>query len=228
MMHTLDPSSFETIWRAFERGCVFCEPDPKLVIARAGRFMLTADVSPLRPGHMILHSVSHVSCGGELQDAEMSELWTMYGIVRDRVSAMTGGYIAYEHGRAGSCLSDGFEHRLCHHFHLHIMPGATDLRTPLAERFEEVPIRDFREVSSVYESYGPYLFVESDRDPAVFAADEDIERHLLRTLIARADGDESLGDWKAKASAERLVESLAVCAAMGLPEDLRLEGVNAP
>lgn len=181
---------------AYRRGCVFCEPEQTLRIAESDNFMVLLDVAPLAAGHLVLHSKEHFSCGGEIPAEYFDEMEDLRTRVVDRMSAVFGEIFAYEHGRAGHCLSDGPEHRLCHHFHLHLVPGTVDLIPRLVAQFQSMPVTSIRDLPRIYENYGDYLYVESSGGRGyVGIVRGDIERHLLRTWAAEALGRPELADW---------------------------------
>ncbi|MFF2619043.1 hypothetical protein [Kitasatospora sp. NPDC058046] len=205
----LTPQQYAEIAEQFRRGCVFCDPDPRLIVATSKRFRVCLDAAPLVPGHLILHSDRHLGCAGEVPEAWYEELDALRRSVRAQLEERYGRVISYEHGRAGHCLSDGPEHRLCHHFHLHFVPADVDVTGDLHRRFKHIPVDDYRTIPRLYEDYGDYLYFEaSDRSMGYFPVDTAIERHLMRTLIAAATGSPERADWRAYRDADLLVTGL--------------------
>ena len=201
---------YEELRTAYTRGCVFCDPPSELVLHRGEHFGIVADVAPLRAGHVILHSLEHHSCAGDVPRQEIPELLAYRADLYERFTKEFGEFGAYEHGRAGHCLSDGFEHRLCHHFHLHVLPGPVPVTEKLAARFHRVPLPDYGDIGDAYDSYGDYLYVEDGGGSADLfpVGGAEVERHLLRTLVAEADGTPHIADWKAFAEQELFEQSL--------------------
>lgn len=213
----MDHDQYESLLRAYRRGCVFCDPAPELVLDATGRFVLSFDVAPLTPGHLILHSREHHACAGEVPEEHFDELESLRERIARVVRQVFGSVTFYEHGRAGHCLSDGPEHRLCHHFHLHIVPGDTDVSGTLSARFEHLSPEELREVTKLYAEYGDYLYLETDAGKGYyFVVAEEIERHLLRTLISRALGHPERADWRQSPGPALLEEGIRrTCAAYG-------------
>lgn len=215
---------FEDLLQQYQHGCVFCEPSAALVLGETANFRLMLDVAPVRPGHLILHSKEHFSCAGDVPKNLIGELAAYRTAVQSRMASEFGGWTAYEHGRAGHCLSDGIEHRLCHHFHLHLMPGTSNVAQTLAERFQRVQLHAYEDIVPTYADYGDYLYVEGEV-LEFFPVDTPIERHLLRTLIATEDGHPERADWKAFQDPQPLIESHNLArSAFDLPLDV---GVGA-
>jgi diadenosine tetraphosphate (Ap4A) HIT family hydrolase len=207
----MNPEQYDRILTQYRRGCVFCEPDPALVLYAGPRFGVCFDVSPLVPGHLIIHSHEHHGCAGEVPRAEMAELDALRRQVTDLVRGAYGAATLYEHGRAGHCLSDGPEHRLCHHFHLHCVPGDLDVSDRLAPRFDRIDMAAYTEISDHYEQHGDYLYLEDDQGrQSYFVVNKKIERHLMRTLIAERLGHPGRADWRQHAAADMLRDGMAV------------------
>jgi diadenosine tetraphosphate (Ap4A) HIT family hydrolase len=212
---------YQDLKDAHLRGCVFCEPSPILLLAKTALFGICFDVVPLVKGHLIIHSFDHTPCGGELPPETFEELAAVRKSVRRLLEAHYGPVIMYEHGRAGHCVTQGPEHRLCHHFHLHCMPVAIDLSKPLRRRFEQVPVARYEDLPELYDRYGDYLFFENtQQDMFLYPVEHEIEPHLLRTAVAEQVGNPHLADWRAASSSEDLAATMRRlrAAGVGLPE----------
>ncbi|MEU2251483.1 hypothetical protein [Streptomyces sp. NPDC019224] len=205
----LTQDEYAEIAEQFRNGCVFCNPDQRLIVARSERFAVCFDAAPLVPGHLILHSTEHLSCAGEVPETWYEELDEIRTAVRTELERHYGAVVSYEHGRAGHCLSDGPEHRLCHHFHLHFVPADLDVTVDLHRRFKHVPVATYREIPRLYEDFGDYLFFETvSGEMSYFPVDTEIERHLMRTLISRAAKTPERADWRAYRNADLLIASM--------------------
>jgi diadenosine tetraphosphate (Ap4A) HIT family hydrolase len=206
----MNREEFDRLRRQYQQGCVFCAPADELVVATAPNFGVCLDVAPLAAGHLILHSAEHHACSGEVPRELFAELKTVKQAAVSALRRRYGSVTLYEHGRAGHCLTDGPEHRLCHHFHLHCVPTEVDVSDELATRFSSVQVSDYGQLTDLYEEYGDYLYVENaDGEGVYFVVDRPIERHLLRTLISRAMGCPERADWKNYPSTELLERGMA-------------------
>jgi diadenosine tetraphosphate (Ap4A) HIT family hydrolase len=219
------PSEFQAMLDQYQQGCVFCDPAEALVLNEGINFCVVADVAPLRAGHVILHSKGHHSCAGDVPEELLPELTAYKAAVEERMGEAFGSWVGYEHGRAGHCLSDGVEHRLCHHFHLHLLPGTSQASGTLSIRFERVPMQNYQDIRCMYAQYGDYLYVEAGGSMDYFPVDGPITRHLLRTLIATEDGRPELADWKSFGDPQLLNEGMErLSAAFANPMDRRVLG----
>lgn len=213
---------YSSLLNRYKTGCVFCDPEPMLTVESSKNFAVTFDVAPLTPGHLILHSREHHSCAGEVPVDQFAELNAMRDYAKSLVRAAYGTVTIYEHGRVGHCLTDGVEHRLCHHFHLHLVPGDSDVSSDLASRFTRLTPARYEEISRLYLDHGDYLYLESDAgEMSYFVVDHEIERHLLRTLISRHKGVPERADWRAATDSVSLVAGM---------ENIRsvLTGISVP
>jgi diadenosine tetraphosphate (Ap4A) HIT family hydrolase len=206
----ISDEAFEQWRNQYQSGCVFCAPNPQLMVSSGVNFGVCFDIAPLTPGHLILHSAEHHACAGELPAHHLAELIEIKQALAQMLRDTYGAVTFYEHGRAGHCLTDGPEHRLCHHFHLHAVPVEVDISGPLAQRFDRIDATGVDQLPELYEQYGDYLYVESgDGKGSYFVVDRPIERHLLRTMISEAIGEPQRADWKSYATAAPLVEGMA-------------------
>lgn len=207
---SLNPEQYDRIQSQYRHGCVFCDPDDALVLFSSDQFGVVFDPAPLVPGHLIIHSHEHHGCAGEVPREDMTELVSVREQVVELVRTTFGSATFYEHGRAGHCLSDGPEHRLCHHFHLHCLPGDLDVSDRLAPRFDVLELADYAEITDLYEQYGDYLYLETDDGRrSYYVVNTEIERHLMRTLISARIGRPERADWRAYSGLELLVEGMS-------------------
>ena len=69
------PWRLEYIEQADERpGCIFCEPEPELVLARGEHAFLLLNRFPYSSGHVMAAPVRHVGDYGGLTDGEVLEI----------------------------------------------------------------------------------------------------------------------------------------------------------
>jgi hypothetical protein len=67
----------------------------------------------------------------------------------------------------------------------------------LADRFEQVAMAKYSDLPDIYAEYGNYLYLETDAGELhYFVVREEIERHLLRTLISRCTGHPERAAWR--------------------------------
>ncbi len=188
--------SHTTLLKQYRLGCVFCAPAPELQLLRSADFGVVLDVAPLSEGHLLIHSTAHWSCAGEIPARLRRELHEMKDAVSQLLSRTYGAVSFYEHGRAGQCITDGPEHRLCHHFHMHAVPVDIGAADELDSRFQRLAVVGIQDVPDLYDAYGPYLYWENSAGSAAYyPVGEEIERHLLRTIVARRLGHPERADW---------------------------------
>jgi diadenosine tetraphosphate (Ap4A) HIT family hydrolase len=206
----MDPVLHQAIAERYQQGCVFCSPHPALVLLQSENFEVCFDVAPILPGHLIIYSREHLACAGALPRKHMGELDALRQDVASLLRRTYGACTFYEHGRAGHCLSDGPEHRLCHHFHLHCVPGDHSITRELSVRFPTLSMSAYGELIDLYEQYGDYLYLEPDSGKMSFlVVAEEIERHLLRTKIAEHCGHPARANWRENADFSVLAEGMA-------------------
>jgi ATP adenylyltransferase len=127
------PWRLEYIRRADEQqGCIFCEPDEDLVVARGEHAFVLVNRFPYSSGHVMVAPVRHV---GELGGLMADEALAMHELAAKAVEALgreygADGYnLGWNLGRvAGAGVVD--------HVHLHVVPrwsGDTNFMPVLAD-----------------------------------------------------------------------------------------------
>jgi diadenosine tetraphosphate (Ap4A) HIT family hydrolase len=207
----LDRGTYQSLLDQYRYGCVFCDPQPTLTWGRTDNFRVLFDVAPLTAGHLIISSVEHHACSGEVPIQQFPELEAVRTAVKTRIREIWGSVTLYEHGRVGHCLTDGPEHRLCHHYHLHCVPGDhVEVSDQLRKRFQALSLSDYTGIPELFAEYADYLYVETDAGEMWYLVVKgEIERHLLRTMVAQQLGHPQRGDWRRFRDASLLVEGMA-------------------
>jgi ATP adenylyltransferase len=127
------PWRLEYIQQADEQeGCIFCEPDESLVVARAEQAFAILNKYPYASGHLMVAPVRHVGDFSELSDDEALEVHrlasTAIGVLA-QAYAPQGYNVGWNLGRiAGAGIVD--------HVHLHVVPrwaGDTNFMPVLAD-----------------------------------------------------------------------------------------------
>jgi ATP adenylyltransferase len=127
------PWRLEYVEHADERpGCIFCEPEEELVLARADAAFLLLNRFPYSAGHLMAAPLRHVGEYAELTDGEVLELHRLAAAALAALGAeySPDGYnLGWNLGRpAGAGVVD--------HVHLHVVPrwsGDTNIMPVLAD-----------------------------------------------------------------------------------------------
>jgi ATP adenylyltransferase len=127
------PWRLEYVAQADERrGCIFCDPEPELVLARGARAFLLLNRFPYSSGHLMAAPIRHVGVYGELTDDEALELHRLSAAALAALDAEyrpDGHNLGWNLGRsAGAGVVD--------HVHLHVVPrwlGDTNFMPVLAD-----------------------------------------------------------------------------------------------
>ena len=196
---TVTKEDFKEIRELSSKQCVFCEPHPLKIILESGHFYVSLDSSPLIMGHLLIHSKEHIGCAGEVfEPAKFDELEEIKNLLAKTCDKLYGNHIFFEHGRAGHCgIKYGLDQRVCHHFHLHILPEKLSMQEDLANRFEEHKLKNYSDIVNLYDRLGHYLYFENvNGDMYYYPADDSIESHLLRTIISNKLETPEKADWQ--------------------------------
>lgn len=193
----ISQEDYQNIWQQPASQCVFCTPNPSLTILSSEHFSVIHDISPLIEGHLIIHSKEHFGCAGEVPEEYVAELLAVKEKISTLLSNVYGTVSFYEHGRAGHCLTDGPENRLCHHFHLHALPLDIDISSTIDKSYTHIILKNFTDITLAFDTYGQYLYFENtEGDKYFYSINEEIQTHYLRTVIAESIGFPERANWK--------------------------------
>lgn len=112
--------------------CIFCDPEPDLVVRRGETGLVLLNRFPYTSGHLLVAPRRHVASLAELTDAEALEL---HQLARDAVAALARTYtpdgynLGWNLGRVAGAGIVG-------HIHLHVVPrwsGDTNFMPVLAD-----------------------------------------------------------------------------------------------
>lgn len=176
-------------------GCMFCEVSNHLVVAATENFYLIRDLFPIVDGHLMIISKDHYGCMGELPHNQFVQVEEL----RNEAAQLFAGrpFIGYEHGRAGHCVKLKGTEITCHHFHLHYVPLALDIRPAIEPAFTAQRTSGLASARNFYERFGEYLYFENTaREGFFYPANNSVAPHLLRTLVCEAAGLSERSDWE--------------------------------
>jgi ATP adenylyltransferase len=127
------PWRLEYITQADEQtGCIFCDADEELLVARGGHALVLLNKFPYASGHLMVAPARHVGDFGELTGDEALEI--------HRLAATGVGVLAEEYGPQGYNLGWNLGRvagaGIVDHVHLHVVPrwlGDTNFMPVLAD-----------------------------------------------------------------------------------------------
>ena len=127
------PWRLEYVEHADERpGCIFCEPEDDLVLARGSHAFLLLNRFPYSAGHLMAAPFRHVGGFGELTDDEALEL---HRLAAAAIAALEAEYSPHGHN-VGWNLGRSAGAGVVDHGHLHVVPrwtGDTNFMPVLAD-----------------------------------------------------------------------------------------------
>lgn len=186
--------------------CSYCEHLDPLILVEGKHTYITIAIGQIVEGYLQICAQKHRTAATGLLSYETEELIKMKKVVRDSFLEVYGtSGIAFEHGKAGSCLWGEKRVKnmtdLCHHFHLHFVPRDINIRTLIKEYLpNEIIVRTVQELKKVREEIleaEPYLYFEDSSEIGYVYPVEDrqIPRQFLRTCVAKALGSPERADW---------------------------------
>lgn len=186
--------------------CSYCDHLTPLILLEGKHTYVTLAIGQIVEGYLQICSQKHRTAATGLFAYETEELIKMKQVVRKAFKEVYGTPgIAFEHGKAGSCLWGEKREKnasdLCHHFHIHFVPANVDIR-PLIKEYlsEEIIVRNMLELKRVRKEIleaEPYLYFEDSDEVGYVYPVEDIEipRQFLRSCVAKGLGKPERADW---------------------------------
>jgi ATP adenylyltransferase len=127
------PWRLEYIEQVDERpGCIFCDPEPELVLLRGGHAFLLLNRFPYSAGHLMAAPVRHAGSFAGLTDDEALEI---HRLAARSIDALVAEYRPDGHN-LGWNLGRPAGAGVVHHVHLHVVPrwiGDTNFMPVLAD-----------------------------------------------------------------------------------------------
>lgn len=213
--------------------CLFCSPEAHgqgdQILLRSDRFFLFAGLGAIVEGYIIITPYrcddprNPCRCIADMSADMIDEIMFLRELVAEfyRCEYGTPG-LAFEHGRAGACLSSRSDSRHCFHAHLCCYPSSARL----ADRMKDLdpgPL-DIAGIGGLGAVTGgrPYVYSERTRantevedrlnpdrekieaSVALLGEDRALRSQYLRRLLATEVGQPELGDWAEHPTPERV------------------------
>lgn len=176
--------NIEDLSSQIDHTCRFCNPqDKKRILFESDDFYVMLSLGPIVEGYLLLVSKRHYECCAAIPENLADEFDRLYFDIKDILERQYGHVIAYEHGRAGSCLVTS-ESKHCYHAHMHFVPVSFKINEKIHLVFkndESVTLKDFRQ--SYRDGKRSYLFADDGTSKMYFPIDP-VKRQYLRTLVA--------------------------------------------
>lgn len=186
--------------------CSYCDHLDPLILLEGVHTYITMAIGQIVEGYLQVCSQKHRTAATGLEQHEVPEMEQMKSIIRNSYQRVYNNRgIAFEHGKAGSCLWDdaqkGHKYDLCYHAHIHFVPVEIDIRPGIKKILpREVVVRNFSELKEFRTNElgnDSYLYFEDSQEVGYVypVNDEEIPRQFLRKLVARAIGLPERSDW---------------------------------
>lgn len=187
--------------------CSYCDHLTPLILQEGSHTYITLAIGQIVEGYLQVCAQEHRVSSAGLQDYEVNELIVMKKIVRGAFKEIYGtNGIAFEHGRAGSCLwktnQDDYLNSLCHHAHIHFVPVEVDIREQIRNYIpEEITIHNVYDLQKFRKQIlkeDSYLYFEDMNEIGYVypVQDRTIPRQFLRTCVATALGVPERANWE--------------------------------
>lgn len=178
--------------------CFLCEPDPILNVASWQHTFVMVGLGPITSTYCILGAKRHVRSLADLCSKHPEAIAELQQ-ARCAVESIAGPLLMTEHGRVPICRDDGDQHDQ-HCFHGHALLFATDADiSASAARFyrDEMSFTDLNSAMKYATTKEHYLLLSPSASHYLLLSEPlNAPRQLSRTLVAIAEGDDHLADWR--------------------------------
>lgn len=193
--------------------CSFCTPEQSFesiqLLLKGQYFYLFAPKGAPTEGYLMIvpylcQNMEHTfRCFADMPSYQAGEFETFKKFVEEFYRYCYGVSVGlyYEQGRGGGENDIDLLQGYSYHAHLCCIPADIDIHTSLRQRFDSIVIDTYEEIARVYNNMA-YLFVEGvDFDNVIrkrlfYVPDGDIERALLRVIIAEKLGVPPRLSWR--------------------------------
>lgn len=186
-----------------EADCMFCSgsrfalqtevgmPGISSILWSNDDLFVAPDISPLSNGHLLITTLNHYDCLGEMPVRFDPAMEYTRGMIRRLFKTVYGqNTLFFEHGsamhngpRAGACIN---------HTHLHCLPLSQPIRRTVQRFVGEGQRGNIDTMRCMYQSQQSYLYLEEYDDGYVYPVN-DIPSQFLRGMIGSLLGVEN---WK--------------------------------
>lgn len=179
--------------------CVFCQPNDRTVWEGHG-LAICSDPAPLAPGHLLIYTQEHHPSAADVGSELAARVDDLERVVGELVCDEYGDYIVFEHGRTGHCLRSRPGERMCHHVHVHIIPGRLDIGS-LVLLGQRTRVESWVDVVEQGSDTDGYVVVGRGKDgKSFYPVAQPLPPHYLRSVIAEASEIPEMADWEAVVS----------------------------
>lgn len=188
-------NDIEDLGCQMEEICRFClPPEKERIIYTTENFYVMVSLGPIVEGYLLIISKEHIGACLHLPVEYMEEFCSLKDRVYNILMEVYGACIFYEHGKLGSCVSEGEEHIHCFHAHLHCIPAKVDLNFIIEQEMTGQRYQSFSDCYGEMKDVNKYLYVE-DESIMTYQPQGKLRRQYLRYKLAEAQGLTNRWDW---------------------------------
>lgn len=178
-----------------EEVCRFClPPEKERIIYSTEHFYVMVSLGPIVEGYLLIISKEHIGACLHLPTEYMEEFCLLKDKVYDILTKIYGGCIFYEHGKMGSCISEGQDHIHCFHAHLHCIPVSVNLNCIVGQEMSGLKYQSFSHCCIGMKDVDKYLYIE-DECIMTYQPQEKLRRQYLRYKLAETLNLADRWDW---------------------------------
>jgi SAM-dependent methyltransferase/diadenosine tetraphosphate (Ap4A) HIT family hydrolase len=169
------------------------EPYSRLIF-RTSVVDALAGLGSMAPGYVLLMPRRHVRSIGELSIQEITHVFDVAWMIRDRISEVFGGSVVlvehgssgHDHGASGACID---------HAHIHLFPIRAGIDPSQFMMPDSHPVYGINELGAIAQLGKNYYFCAFDRSGGYVSVEPRVRSQQARRIWAEALGMRDEWDW---------------------------------
>ncbi|MDE6340185.1 MAG: hypothetical protein K2K97_10440 [Muribaculaceae bacterium] len=171
-----------------EKECRFCNPpEIERIVFQTDNFYVMVSLGPIVEGYLLIVAKEHIGACLHLPEKYWAEFIALKEKVRKILISLYGHCIFYEHGKVGTSLTMGKDHRHCFHCHLHCIPTSVKMNDIISKELSGIVFPNLNDAYQfvIEKDIERYLLIE-DNDIRLYLPDAKLRSQYLRFKLAEA------------------------------------------
>ena len=197
MSYKMRRSVIHDLSSQIEKECRFCNPpERERILFQTENFYVMVSLGPIVEGYLLIVAKEHIGACLHIPEIFWDEFVILKNQVKGILTTTYGCCIFYEHGKVGTSLTMGKDHRHCLHCHLHCIPACVNMNELVSSDLDGIEFDDINQayVFAVSNNIDRYLLVEDDVIK-VYQPEGHLRKQYLRYKLAEAIGQTEEWDW---------------------------------
>ena len=187
--------NIDNLQEQLEAACRFCNPpEPERILYETDNFYVMVSLGPIIEGYLLIVTKEHIGACLNIPDNLFEEFLFIKKKVKRVLLNVYGACLFFEHGKIGTSLTMGEDHKHCLHAHLHCIPTNFQLNKVVGQDFASHLFETMNECYESMKGIDKYLFIE-DEVIKTYVPEFKIRKQYLRYKLALSLNHKDRWDW---------------------------------